>query len=92
MLNASHSSIAYLMALADVVYVDEAVTFPTSDAISTGSSPKRRFRHSPQSPATRRPNTPRPCCDGSPTPVSETRSRASASTARRSFRSFLSRP
>jgi mannitol 2-dehydrogenase len=28
MLNASHSCIAYLMALADVVYVDEAVTFP----------------------------------------------------------------
>jgi mannitol 2-dehydrogenase len=28
MLNASHSSIAYLMALADIVYVDEAVTFP----------------------------------------------------------------
>jgi mannitol 2-dehydrogenase len=28
MLNASHSCIAYLMALADVVYVDEAVAFP----------------------------------------------------------------
>ena len=88
MLNASHSCMAYLMALAGVVYVDEAMAIPAvrrylERLLETEAIPT--LTEIPGYPAAEYAAT---VCGDSRTPACATRSPGSASTVPRSSRAF----
>ena len=86
MLNATHSCMAYLMALAGVVYVDEAMAIPAERRYLEQFLARRRSRRSRRSPGIRLRTTGRRCSPVTRTPACAIRSPASASTGRPSFR------
>ena len=80
-LNAGHSCIAYLCALAGIVYVHEAMATPEVHGFVERLLAEEAVPALVPSPASRQRATPRRSSNASPTPVSATRSPGCASTA-----------